>query len=150
MDQGVQNGVLSKLGRSGILHPKYNCMTVFFAFDYKNLIKLRKPPVPGDPAQYREAVESPAIVHFQSCFRMSIRPWVAGCKHPYAKTYLAYKAKSPWKDAPMKPDDRTAPQKVLSAVTSAMPEGLMVDCISFVHTKIYPLARNLKQRMNKK
>ena len=31
-----------------------------------------------------------------------------------------------------------------------MPEGLMVDCISFVHTKIYPLARNLKQRMNKK
>lgn len=150
VDQGVQNGVLSKLGRSGILHPKYNCMTVFFAFDYKNLIKLRKPPVPGDPAQYREAVENPAIVHFQSCFRMSIRPWVASCKHPYAKTYLAYKAKSPWKDTPMKPDDRTVPQKVLSAVTSAMPEGLMVDCISFVHTKIYPLARNLKQRMNKK
>lgn len=29
VDQGVQNGVLSKLGRSGILHPKYNCMTVF-------------------------------------------------------------------------------------------------------------------------
>ena len=51
VDQGVQNGVLSKLGRSGILPPKYNCMTVFFAFDYKNLIKLRKPPVPGDPAQ---------------------------------------------------------------------------------------------------
>lgn len=49
VDQGVQNGVLSKLGRSGILHPKYNCMTVFFAFDYKNLIKLRKPPVPGRP-----------------------------------------------------------------------------------------------------
>ena len=55
VDQGVQNGVLSKLGRSGILHPKYNCMTVFFAFDYKNLIKLRKPPVPGDPAEYRDA-----------------------------------------------------------------------------------------------
>ena len=50
----------------------------------------------------------------------------------------------------MKPDDRTAPQNLLSAVTSAMPEVLMVDCISFVHTKIYPLARNLKQRMNKK
>ena len=44
VDQGVQNGVLSKLGRSGLLHPKYNCMTIFFAFNYKNLIKLRKPP----------------------------------------------------------------------------------------------------------
>ena len=72
VDQGVQNGVLSKLGRSGILHPKYNCMTVFFAFDYKNLIKLRKPPVPGDPAQYREAVENPAIVHFQSPVRQDV------------------------------------------------------------------------------
>ena len=94
VDQGVQNGVLSKLGRSGLLHPKYNCMTIFFAFDYKNLIKLRKPPVPGDPAQYQEAVENPAIVHFQSCFRMSIRPWVEGCKHPYAKNYLEYKTKN--------------------------------------------------------
>lgn len=149
VDQGVQNGVLSKLGRSGILHPKYNCMTVFFAFDYKNLIKLRKPPVPGDPMQYQEAVKNPAIVHFQSCFRMSIRPWVVGCKHPYAKTYLEYKAKSPWKETPMMPDDRTVPQKMLSVVTSIMPESLMVSSISFVHTKIYPLARNLKQRMNK-
>ena len=150
VDQGVQNGVLSKLGRSGILHPKYNCMTVFFAFDYKNLIKLRKPPVPGDSMQYQEAVKNPAIVHFQSCFRMSIRPWVVGCKHPYAKTYLEYKAKSPWKETPMMPDDQTVPQKMLSVVTSIMPESLMVSSISFVHTKIYPLARNLKQRINKK
>ena len=150
VDQGVQNGVLSKLGRSGILHPKYNCMTVFFAFDYKNLIKLRKPPVPGDSMQYQEAVKNPAIVHFQSCFRMTIRPWVVGCKHPYAKTYLEYKAKSPWKETPMMPDDRTVPQKMLSVVTSIMPESLMVSSISFVHTKIYPLARNLKQRINKK
>ena len=149
VDQGVQNGVLSKIKRSGILHPKYNCMTVFFAFDYKNLIKLRKPPIPGDSAMYKEAVENPAIVHFQSCFRMSIRPWVIGCKHPYAKKYLEYKAKSPWKDEPMKPDDRTVPQKLLSFGTSIIPEGLMVSCISFVHTKIYPLARNIKQRMNK-
>ena len=100
--------------------------------------------------QYQEAVKNPAIVHFQSCFRMSIRPWVVGCKHPYAKTYLEYKAKSPWKETPMMPDDRTVPQKMLSVVTSIMPESLMVSSISFVHTKIYPLARNLKQRINKK
>lgn len=149
VDQGVQNGVLSKLGRSGLLHPKYNCMTVFFAFDYRNLIKLRKPPIPGDPVQYQEAVSNPAIVHFQSCFRMSIRPWVEGCKHPYARTYLAYKAKSPWKDTPMRPDDRTIPQKILSFVTSIMPESLMVGCISVVHAQIYPLIRNLKQTIEK-
>ena len=148
VDQGVQNGVLSKIKRSGILHPKYNCMTIFFSFDYKNLIKLRKPPLPGNPAEYKEAVDNPAIVHFQSCFRMSIRPWNVGCKHPYAKTYLEYKAISPWKDEPMKPDDRTVPQKVLSFVANTMPEGLMVNCISFIHKKIYPLARSIKHKIN--
>ena len=150
VDQGVQNGVLSKIKRSGILPPKYNAMTVFFAFNYKNLIKLRRPPIPGNPAEYKEAVEHPVIVHFQSCFRMSIRPWVVGSKHPYTKTYLRYKSKSPWKDEPMKPDDRTIPQKMLSIGTSILPETIMVNCISIIHTKIYPLARNIKQKLNNK
>lgn len=149
VDQGVQNGVLSKIGKNGIIHTKYNCMTVFFAFNYHNLIKLRKPPVARSEKEYEEAVKNPVIVHFQSCFRMSIRPWVKGCKHPYAQKYLEYKNKSPWKDEPMFEDDRTVPQKILSAGTSVMPEGLMVNCVSFIHTKIYPLARNLKQRLKK-
>ena len=150
VDQGVQNGVLSKLNRSGLLHPKYNCLTIFFAFDYKNLIKLRRPPVPGKASDYKEAVKDPAIVHFQSCFRLSVRPWVKGSKHPYAKTYLEYKAKSPWKEEPMKPDDRTGPQKLLNFGASIMPEGLMVASISVVHTKLYPLARNIRQKINRK
>ena len=81
---------------------------------------------------------------------MSIRPWVVGCKHPYAKIYLEYKAKSPWKDEPMKADDRTVPQKLLSFGASVVPEGLMVPCISFVHTKVYPLVRNIKQAIHGK
>ena len=161
-DNYINNGVLlidleawrknnvEKMFLDFILHPKYNCMTVFFAFNYKNLMKLRKPPVPGDQKEYEEAVKDPAIVHFQSCFRMSIRPWVKGCKHPYAKTYLEYKKRSPWKDTPMHKDDRTFPQKMLSFGTSIMPEGLMVSCISVVHTKIYPFFRNLKQKSNQK
>lgn len=149
VDQGVQNGVLSRQNRTGLLHPKYNCLTIFFAFDYENLIKLRRPPVPGDPAEYKEAVENPAIIHFQSCFKMSIRPWVEGCKHPFASAFLEYKEKSPWKDAPLREDDRTVPQKILSGVTNVMPERMTVDLVSFLHTKVYPLARNIKQAMNK-
>lgn len=149
VDQGVQNGVIAKLQKSGLLHPKYNCLTVFFCFDYNNLIKLRQPPVPGNPSEYAEAVQKPAIVHFQSCFRSGLRPWSKGCTHPFAKKYLEYKVKSPWKDEPMRPDDRTVPQKILNAVTSVMPEGIMVAGVSVIHTKIYPLARNLKQRLKK-
>lgn len=150
VDQGVQNGVLSKLGRSGILHPKYNCMTVFFAFDYKNLIKLRKPPVPGDPTQYPGSGGESGDCPLPVVLSHEHPPVGGGLQAPVRQDVSGIQGEKPWKDTPMKPDDRTVPQKVLSAVTSAMPEGLMVDCISFVHTKIYPLARNLKQRMNKK
>lgn len=148
VDQGVQNGVLSKLNKSGLLHPKYNCLTVFFDFDYENLIKLRRPPVPGDARQYQEAAEHPAIVHFQSCFRSGLRPWVKGCRHPFAPAYLEYKAKSPWRDEPMRPDDRTVPQKALNLAARMMPEKLMVLGVSILHTKIYPLMRGIKQKFN--
>lgn len=150
VDQGVQNGVLSKLNRSGLLHPKYNCLTVFFDFDYNNLIKLRRPPVPGDPKEYKEATDNPAIVHFQSCFRSGLRPWVVGCKHKYAPAFLSYKAMSPWKDEPMRPDDRTVPQKMLNFGAGIMPEKMMVFGVSFLHTKIYPLMRDMKQKINGK
>ena len=149
VDQGVQNGVLSKINRSGLLHPKYNALTVFFDFDYNNLIKLRRPPVPGDALQYKEATETPAIVHFQSCFRSGLRPWVKGCKHPFASVYLAYKAKSPWKDEPMRPDDRTTPQKVLNLAARMIPERMMVFGVSVLHTKVYPLVRNMKQKIKR-
>ena len=144
VDQGVQNGVLGKLDKSGYMHPKYNCLTAFFAFKYDDLMRLRKPPVPMDRKQYEEAVANPAIVHFQSCFKMSLRPWVKGCKHPYTLEYQTYKAMSPWADSPMRKDDRTVPQKLLSAGTSIMPNGLMIRCISFAHTVVYPAARSLK------
>lgn len=150
VDQGVQNGVIGKLGKSGLLHPKYNCLTVFFCFDYDNLVKLRKPPVPEKRSDYQEAVANPAIVHFQSCFRSGLRPWSKGCTHPFAKKYLEFKERSPWKDEPMRPDDRTVPQKLLNFGTSIMPEGPMVACVSAIHTKIYPLVRDLKQRLKSK
>jgi len=149
VDQGVQNGVLSKEKRSGLLHPKYNCLTVFFDFQYESLIKLRRPPIPGKPEDYKNATSTPAIVHFQSCFRSGLRPWVAGCKHPYAKVYLQYKMRSPWKNEPLREDDRTLPQKLLNFGAGIMPEKLMVAVVSIIHTKLYPMARNIKQRIKK-
>ena len=150
VDQGVQNGTLGRLGRSGILHPKYNCMTVFFAFDFEDLIKFRKPSVLTDPVEYKEAVEDPVIVHFQSCFKMSVRPWVKGCKHPYAAVYLEYKKKSPWRNEPMKPDDRTLSQKLLGLFSSLMPKKPMIEIVSFIHTRIYPFARKIRQKFSRK
>ena len=146
VDQGVQNGVLSKLDKTGYIHPKYNCLTIFFAFDYDTLMKLRKPPKAMDRQQYKEAVNDPYIVHFQSCFRMGIRPWVKGCRHPFAPEYRMYREKTPWGNDPLMPDDRTIPQRALGAVTDIVPEKLMMGAVSFAHTRLYPAARSLKKR----
>lgn len=150
VDQGVQNGVMSKMKRSGFLHTKYNCLTVFFDFDYESLIRLRRPPVPRQKEEYAEATSDPAIVHFQSCFRSGLRPWNKGCKHKYAGKFLEYKAMSPWKNEPFRKDDRTGSQKLLNFVAHCLPKRLMVAIISFMHTKIYPKFRNRKQKKNKK
>lgn len=149
VDQGVQNGVLSKMKRSGILHTKYNVLTIFFDFNYKNLIKLRRPPHPVSEEEYNEATTTPAIVHFQSCFKSGKRPWVKGCKHPFVKDYLAYKAMSPWKDEPFRKDDRTFPQKVINVIANILPQHFMVWSISILHRKVYPFFRNIKKSLKK-
>ena len=146
VDQGVQNGVLSGLGKTGCLPPKYNALTILFAFDYDSLMKLRRPPVPMGREEYREAVNSPYIVHFQSCFKMGKRPWMKGCTHPFASEYRLYKDSSPWREDPYMPDDRTLPQKALGAAAGTIPETMMIGFISFLHAKVYPTARQIKQR----
>ena len=50
------------------LHPKYNCYTLFFAFDYKNLIRWRKPTIFYTEKEVAEAKEKPAIIHFTRNF----------------------------------------------------------------------------------
>ena len=43
VDQGVLNGVLAKKGLVKVVHTKYDAMTVFFDFNFKDLMKVRKP-----------------------------------------------------------------------------------------------------------
>lgn len=95
-DQGVLNAVLTN--DTYCFEPRFNSVTIFFDFNYKEMMIYRKPPK-GFYAeeQINEAIERPVIIHFTTSF-LSRRPWIEGCQHPYFDEWEKYKALSPWKN----------------------------------------------------
>lgn len=74
VDQGVLNGVLSKKGLVKVIHTKYDAMTIFFDFDFEDLMKVRRPEHHLSEQEYSEAVSDPYIIHYTSCFMSGTRP----------------------------------------------------------------------------
>lgn len=146
VDQGVLNGVLAKKNLVKVIHTKYDAMTIFFDFNYEDLLKVRKPEHHLSEQEYNEAVTDPCIIHYTSCFKSGTRPWHIGNNHPYVGDYLKYKKMSPWKDTPLLPDDRKPAKKLMTKVCNAMPKRMMIAGISVTHAKLYPMARSLKSR----
>jgi lipopolysaccharide biosynthesis glycosyltransferase len=145
VDQGVLNGVLAKKGLVQVLHTKYDAMTIFFDFNYKDLLRVRRPEHHLSEDEYNEAVTDPYIIHFTSCFMSGTRPWNEKNNHPFRGDYLKYKEMSPWKDTPHYPDDRKFLKKAMTKICNILPKGLMIAIISTVHSKLYPMVRAMKK-----
>ena len=59
VDQGVLNGVLAKKNLVKVVHTKYDAMTVFFDFNFKDLMKVRRPEHHLSEEEYIEAGTRP-------------------------------------------------------------------------------------------
>lgn len=92
-DQGVLNAVLSH--ETYCFEPRFNSVTIFYDFSYKEMMIYRKPPQFYTEEQVIEAIEKPVIIHFTTSFA-SRRPWVEGCKHRYTNEWIKYRLMSPW------------------------------------------------------
>ncbi len=144
VDQGVLNGVLAKKNLVKVIHTKYDAMTIFFDFNFKDLLKVRKPEHHLSEQEYNETVTDPYIIHYTSCFMSGTRPWNVNNNHPFLGDYLKYKEMSPWKDVPQTPDDRKFFKKAMTKACNIMPRFMMIAIISLVHSKLYPMVRALK------
>ena len=136
--------MLAKKNLVKVIHTKYDAMTVFFDFNFKDLMKVRRPEHHLSEEEYIEAVTDPYIIHYTSCFLSGTRPWNENNNHPFVGDYLKYKAMSPWKDFPQYPDARKKSKKMMTSVCNAMPKRMMIAGISLVHSKLYPMVRSLK------
>ncbi|MSS10121.1 glycosyltransferase family 8 protein [Clostridium sp. WB02_MRS01] len=97
-DQGVLNAVLSR--ETFCFAPRFNAVTIYFDFNYREIIKYRKPARFYFETEIEEAMQQPVLIHFTTSF-LSRRPWVKGCQHKYVSQWLYYKSKSPWAETPL-------------------------------------------------
>lgn len=145
-DQDVINGVCSK--KLLKLDLQFNCYTSIFDFTYKDLLKYRKPSKYYSEKEVDEAKSNPAIVHFTTSF-LSLRPWVEESKHPYVNEWLKYKDMSPWKDVPLKKDNRSGKKKTAVKIYKALPNSLAVNFAGLLHAKIVPMVKRISAEISK-
>jgi len=139
-DQGIINGVLSTSSKNADL--RYNCYTALFDFDYNDLMTFRKPSVFYSQNEFEAARKNPAVVHFTTSF-LSLRPWVEGCKHPYASEWLKYKKMSPWANTPLRKDNRSAAKKFAVKIYNLLPDKIAVGIAGYLHSKVIPTLKGI-------
>lgn len=123
-------------GKIAKLHPRYNTYTLFYAFDYENLLRWRNPTSFYTYQEVLEAKEEPAIIHFTRNFYMLSRPWIEGCDHPLTNKYCDYKKKTPW---PMLgSDNRSRKQIARYKLWHLIPQKLLCDMANIVYNNIRP------------
>lgn len=149
-DQGALNAVLAH--DTFCFEPKFNSVTIYYDFDYKNMLIYRKPPRDFySDLQIQDASDDPSLVHFTTSF-LSKRPWIKGCQHRFVREWLMYKDLSPWRD--MELWDDTLPQwkQSVREIYNALPVWLSVRIVGIAQAygrpflnKIKDMCRNRKE-----
>ena len=135
-DESVLNGIIAKELRR--LSPKYNLTSLTFYFSTEELIRYRKSYINYTERERTEALKDARIVHFTSTY-LDVRPWVKGCRHPYAEQWLAYKEKTSWKDQPLGKDSRSLKKRAARKVVMYIPAKLRLMLTGFLHAYVKPL-----------
>lgn len=141
-DQGALNAVLSH--ETYCFEPRFNSVTIFYDFTYKEMMIYRRPPKFYTEDQVQEAVDNPVIIHFTTSFK-SVRAWVKGCEHRYVDEWMKYKKISPWKDSELWNDNRPAWKQKCLMLYNCLPNWLSVRAAGFMQV----FGRPLKNRLRK-
>ena len=131
-----------------LLHPRYNMLTSIYYFDYKDIIKMKRPVAYYKEEDVVEAKQKPAILHATTCFYIKKRMWVENSDHPYRKFYLKYRNNTGWKDVPLIQDERKTSKKLYAQFWHMMPKSFAVALASFMINKIRPTYARITTKLN--
>lgn len=141
-DQGALNAVLSK--DTFCFEPRFNSVTIFYDFTYKEMMIYRRPPEFYTEAETREAIENPALIHFTTSFK-SLRPWIKGCRHRYVDEWMRYKRISPWKETDLWEDNRPQWKQVGLRIYNGMPNWMAIRIANVMQVYGRPLRNRLRK-----
>lgn len=139
-DQGVLNAILSR--DTYCFEPRFNSMTVFYDFGYKDMMIYRRPPEFYTEWQIEEAVENPVIIHYTTSFK-SLRPWIKGSEHRCIEEWMKYKGISPWKNNELWDDKRSLLKQKCLKIYSSLPKWISLRVAGFLHAYGRPLKNRL-------
>lgn len=134
VDQGVINGTISN--RFLIVSPRYNLTALAYDFDYSEMQIFRKPEFGYSENEWSEALNSPAVIHFNKSF-LSIRPWYEGSRHPYTKEWVKIKKWTGWRAESLR--NISLKRKFILLFINLLPRKLMIYIAGFLHAYIKPL-----------
>lgn len=140
-DQGALNAVLSH--DTYCFEPRFNSVTIFYDFSYKEMMIYRRPPKFYTEVQVKEAIENPSIIHFTTSFK-SQRAWMKGCKHRYVNEWMKYKNMSPWKDNELWNDNRPTWEKMCLKIYRCLPDWLTIRIAGVLQVYGRPMRNKLK------
>ena len=119
------------------LHPQYNSYTLFYAFEYDNLMRWRHPTVFYTKEEVQEAVRYPQIIHFTRNFYMKSHPWKEGSEHPLTAKYREYMKLTPWTE--LWKDNRTPKQERRYKLWHKIPQKILCQGANILYNHIRPL-----------
>lgn len=136
-DQGIVNLALKNSLKC--VHPRFNCMSIFTAFSFNDLLEYRQPSACASSVEIESAKMDPSIVHFVTLFCLS-RPWIEKSDGPFFDEWRMYKQKSPWKDEPERVGkSRKIPQKLGMWLYNVAPKSVGLTILGFLHARIKPI-----------
>lgn len=141
MDQAPMNGILVPQNLIFELKPIYNAQRIFFDFNYKQLLKLRKPSHYLSYHEYLDAINDPVIVHFTPTFITGTRPWQKKDNHKFRNEFLYYKSISEWATEPLRKDDRKLKKKIMTIICKITPKFFIIPIMGYLHSTWYPKKR---------
>ncbi|MDD6489422.1 MAG: glycosyltransferase family 8 protein [Clostridia bacterium] len=136
LEQDLMN--MAFYGHLKLLHPRYNMLTSIYLFDYRDVMKMKKPVSYYTEQQIAEAKEKPAIVHATTCFYVKKRMWVENSDHPYFSFYNDYRSRTPWKNDPMVKDSRKKSKKIYAQFWHCMPKKCAIWLASLTINYVRP------------
>ena len=134
-EQTILNSVFSD--KILVLPCAYNTNTLVYAFDYKDLMILRKPAhYSYKEEEYMNARVRPIITHYTGCFYINRRPWIMNSDHPHVDQFKKYLDMSPWSENELMSDNRKKGSKLLTLFCRIMPKQIMLRVIGYVYTNV--------------
>ncbi|MCM1186100.1 MAG: glycosyltransferase family 8 protein [Lachnoclostridium sp.] len=134
-DQGALNAILSH--DTYCFEPRFNSVTIFYDFNFEEMMAYRRPPRFYSEEEVRKAVEEPNIVHFTSSF-LSKRPWVKGCRHRYMEEWMKYRQMTAWKDEELREENICEWKKVITKILMKLPSNIMLRIVSIPQIYLRP------------